>query len=291
MAGLIFTAILSLGRTERKRRMRRPALLPVPAGRDDADQAPSLWRGGTDGVLSLRLDLQLQPGESRQTVAGGNRDSSRPSVSRADWLGREHARRRRRWALEEQLLGSSGETENETEKEGLLRGLAGRVSEERVALSQLETELQIQRQRVSALERELEAIDPGGGRAVDPAAEVSTLDARPPRSPLILRSTNQAPDCDYWLSRCEGFLVESPAGRSVGVVEGVRFALQIDRPDLLEVAVGRLRRRVLLVPVDEVEDISGDDERVILDHDPLSRRDLAHELLTRARSILHVTPS
>jgi hypothetical protein len=41
-------------------------------------------------------------------------------------------------------------------------------------------------------------------------------------------------DSDYWLCRCEGFLVDSPAGR-VGVVEGARFRSRLDRPDLLAV--------------------------------------------------------
>jgi hypothetical protein len=169
--------------------------------------------------------------------------------------------------------------------------LAGRLSEERFALCQIEAEVEEQMRKVSGLERQLEAIAVGSSPDSEPPPAASTSEGRASRTVLMLRSTCPPPDRDYWLSRCEGFLVEAPAGRGVGVVEGLRFALRIDRPDLLEVGVGRLRRRVLLVSVDEVEYISGEEERVVLSHDPLARRDLAHELLARARGKLGVSPS
>jgi hypothetical protein len=85
------------------------------------------------------------------------------------------------------------------------------------------------------------------------------------------------------LTRCDGFLVEAPAGCSVGVVEGVRFGSRIDRPEQLEVAVGRIRPRLLLVPVDEVEYVSGEQQLIVLNRDAVQRHDLAHTLLARAR--------
>jgi len=188
--------------------------------------------------------------------------------------------------LEEQLLGARA-----SESEGLLGALAERLSEERFALCQIEAELGAQMRRVSELERQLEALAVGSGLGGEPPRAASTSVGRASRTVLMLRSTAPPLDRDYWLSRCEGFLVESPTGRGVGVVEGVRFALRIDRPDLLEVGIGRLRRSVLLVSVDEVEYISGEEERVVLSHDPLARRDLAHELLARARGKLRVSPS
>jgi hypothetical protein len=218
-------------------------------------------------------------------VARRDREPSGSSASRADWLGRGQAGRRRPWALEEQLLGP-----RVSDSQGLVCALTGRLSEERFALCQIEAELAEQTRTVSELERQLEAaLRTSDSDEPPPAA--STREHRASRTVLTLRSTSPPPDRDYWLSRCEDFLVESPTGRGIGVVEGLRFGLRIDRPDLLEVAVGRLRRRVLLVAVDEVEYISGEEERVVLNHDPLTRRDLAHELLARARGKLRVSPS
>jgi hypothetical protein len=56
---------------------------------------------------------------------------------------------------------------------------------------------------------------------------------------------------DYWLCRCEGFLVDDPRGR-LGVVTEVRFHSRHDRPDELVVQGGLLGNRVSVVPVSEV---------------------------------------
>ena len=90
-------------------------------------------------------------------------------------------------------------------------------------------------------------------------------DVRYPRAPAF--------DSDYWLCRCEGFLVDSPGGR-VGFVEGVRFRSRLDRPDLLAVRAGFLRRRRFLVPVEEVMKLVPREERVILRATPESRRSM-----------------
>jgi hypothetical protein len=87
-------------------------------------------------------------------------------------------------------------------------------------------------------------------------------------------------DSDYWLCRCEGFLVDSPAGR-VGVVEGVRFRSRLDRPDLLAVRAGFPRRRRFLVRVEEVVTIVPREGRVILRVTPYPRGSL-RETLRRA---------
>jgi hypothetical protein len=219
-------------------------------------------------------------------VARRNRDPSRPSASRADWLGREQTTRKRPWALEEQLFGC-GSAGGHDER---LRALAGRLSDERSALSLIETELRQQIQRVSKLEWQLEAIAAENGHGVEPLP-ASAAGHAPSKTVLRVRSTSPPDDRDYWLSRCEGFLVESPTGRGLGVVEGLRFSLRIDRPDLIEVGAGLLRRRVLLVPVDDVESISGDEERVVLNTDPFERHALTHKLLARARATLRISPS
>ena len=218
-------------------------------------------------------------------MARENRDSSRRSASQADWLGCEQPGRKRPWALEQQLFGTpvSGSEE-------LLRALAERLSRERLVLDQIDADRQGQQRKVAELEGELKAIGETD-RAKEPSAVPSNLGDRPSQPVLMLRSTSRQPDRDYWLSRCEGFLVESPTGRGVGVVEGLRYGLRIDRPDLLEVGVGRLRRRVLLVPVDQVEHISNDDGLVILSRDPLTPRTLVHDLLARARAKLPLSPA
>lgn len=68
---------------------------------------------------------------------------------------------------------------------------------------------------------------------------------------------------DYWLGHCEGFRVDSSAGR-VGLVEEVVFGGHRDRPDALVVRAGVLGRRLVLVPVEEVEGIRPRKERVLL---------------------------
>ncbi len=65
---------------------------------------------------------------------------------------------------------------------------------------------------------------------------------------------SRAFDRDYWLMRCEGYRVQAGDARA-GVVDEVRFGSRLDRPDLLAVRTGRLVRRVVLVPVEEVEEI------------------------------------
>jgi hypothetical protein len=68
-------------------------------------------------------------------------------------------------------------------------------------------------------------------------------------------------DRSYWLCRCEGFDVATRE-RRIGVVEGVLFGSRLDRPDVLVVRRGRLRRHRFAVPVDGVEEISPDDAAV-----------------------------
>jgi hypothetical protein len=59
---------------------------------------------------------------------------------------------------------------------------------------------------------------------------------------------------DYWLNRCSGFHVETPDGHQ-GRVEAVLFGSRLDRPDLLVIRQGTLRRRRAIVPVDAVVEI------------------------------------
>ena len=61
-------------------------------------------------------------------------------------------------------------------------------------------------------------------------------------------------DRDYWLCRCEGFRVDSAEGR-IGFVRELRFDSRQEGPDLLAVRAGLFGTRLLLVPVEEVEEI------------------------------------
>lgn len=58
-------------------------------------------------------------------------------------------------------------------------------------------------------------------------------------------------DREYWLAHCEGYRVDSAAGR-LGVVEEVRMSSRGKKP-ILAVRAGQLGRRVLLVPAPEVD--------------------------------------
>jgi hypothetical protein len=83
---------------------------------------------------------------------------------------------------------------------------------------------------------------------------MTSLDASDPRDSAYGR--------EYWLHRCEGFRVES-AGREIGSVHGLRFKGSLE-PDLLEVRAGLFGRRVLLIPVEQVQEIDSAARRIIL---------------------------
>jgi hypothetical protein len=89
------------------------------------------------------------------------------------------------------------------------------------------------------------------------------------------------------LARCEGFQVDSPVGL-VGFVDGVRFGSRIDAPDFLEVRGGRLGRELLLIPIEAVEEISQEHERLVVRGVSPTQTDISHELVDRLRKALHV---
>lgn len=73
-------------------------------------------------------------------------------------------------------------------------------------------------------------------------------------------------DHDYWLCRCQGFCVDSPAGR-IGRIAEVRFGSRLDRPDTLVIQTGLLKRR-LTVAVSEVDKVVPTQERLLLRSSP-----------------------
>jgi hypothetical protein len=81
-------------------------------------------------------------------------------------------------------------------------------------------------------------------------------------------------DREYWVSRCEGFRVETPAGK-LGIVEAVLGA-DTDEP-VLAVRAGVLGRRVLLVPARAIDFIVPRAERLWLhsSHELIGTRAIA----------------
>ncbi len=89
----------------------------------------------------------------------------------------------------------------------------------------------------------------------------------------------------YWLARCEGFRVDSPEGR-YGLVEAVMFRVRPDDPDALVVRTGRLGRRLVLVPIEDVADVTPRRQRIDLARVPLdSGTDFVTEVRTRLRRL------
>lgn len=86
----------------------------------------------------------------------------------------------------------------------------------------------------------------------------------------------------YWLARCEGFRVDSPEGR-YGRVEAVMFRVRPDDPDALVVRTGVLGRRLVLVPADDVADVTPRRERISLARVP---EDSGTDFVTEVRSRL-----
>jgi hypothetical protein len=68
---------------------------------------------------------------------------------------------------------------------------------------------------------------------------------------------------EYWLQRCEGFLIETPTKR-IGRVAGVRYGEDTNQPQTLEVRAGLLRRTLLLISVDDIAEIVPEQRRVVL---------------------------
>jgi hypothetical protein len=197
------------------------------------------------------------------------------------WLGPGGAARSRPWAYPELLLGT-GEQPDVEALSALAAGLAVDLAE----LRRLQNELLDQVVRVSALEGRIEAL-------LHPSAAVPAERTREPDEATTLPSfpsssgSEESRDHAALLARCEGYEVDSPFGL-VGFVEGLRFGSRIDVPDLLEVRGGRLGRELLLVPVEAVQEISAEEERVLVRGVSPTQTDISHELVDRLRKALHV---
>jgi hypothetical protein len=72
---------------------------------------------------------------------------------------------------------------------------------------------------------------------------------------------------EYWLRRCEGFLVESPTKR-IGRVVGVRYGEATNEPELLEIRAGLFGRTRLLMNVEEIRSVDPANERLSISDPP-----------------------
>jgi hypothetical protein len=202
------------------------------------------------------------------------------ALRRQEWLPRGRATRRRRWALEEQLLGPStaaggGETARE---------LADELAHEHAGLARLEEDLRDRLIRIARLERRLADLDGRDQAGVAGHGQPQPSAERPaaPRRVIRAHSSPGRPGEEYWLCRCEGFEVDAPDGR-VGVVEGLRFLSRLDRPDALEVRGGRFGRDLTLIPTDLVDRVDAADRRLVLRRPMRPRGDRLQGLLLHLR--------
>jgi hypothetical protein len=72
---------------------------------------------------------------------------------------------------------------------------------------------------------------------------------------------------EYWLRRCEGFIVETPTKR-IGRVSGTRFGEASNEPEVLEVRAGLFGRTRLLISVADIADIDPEERRLALADPP-----------------------
>jgi len=72
---------------------------------------------------------------------------------------------------------------------------------------------------------------------------------------------------EYWLRRCEGFIVETRT-RRIGRVDGIRYGKSQDQPEAVSVRVGRFGRRGLLISVSEVERVLPEQRRIVVRDPP-----------------------
>ena len=204
------------------------------------------------------------------------RTSRSGADGREDWLAAGESRRQRSWAYEELLFGSADAKE--------LAQVVHEIEAERQELARLYEKLDAHLERVAMLDRRLEDLTMSGDTSTSAVASRPTL-------PHAQESGDDGRPYDpqaRLLARCEGFDVVSPDG-PVGFVEGVRFVTRIDRPDVLEVRGGRFGRRLILVPVEQVDEIRPDEQLVVLHSmPPVPARDLLDDLGGRLLRAMHV---
>jgi hypothetical protein len=95
------------------------------------------------------------------------------------------------------------------------------------------------------------------------AIDVAAVTTRHVAPLLRLAPAPEGFDRDYWIAHCEGYRVEGHTGR-VGFVEEIRPNPANPSSPLLVIRAGRLGRRIIVVPADEVHAIVPRSERIWL---------------------------
>jgi hypothetical protein len=95
------------------------------------------------------------------------------------------------------------------------------------------------------------------------AIDVAPVPIRQAPPHLRLAEASDSFDRDYWIAHCEGYRVDGNTGR-IGFVEEVRPNPANPSSPLLAIRAGRLGRRIIVVPADEVHAIVPRSERIWL---------------------------
>lgn len=116
----------------------------------------------------------------------------------------------------------------------------------------------------TGVETDASADEPFVPEASGPAEEERSDPGRTWLSEVDLELQGANLDPEYWLSHCQGFLVDSESGAEVGVVDGVEFAPASDEPVSLIVASGWFGRHIRRIAVADVQAIVTSERRLIV---------------------------
>jgi hypothetical protein len=72
---------------------------------------------------------------------------------------------------------------------------------------------------------------------------------------------------EYWLRRCEGFLVETPTKR-IGRATGIRYGETTNEPEAIAVRAGLFGRTHFLISVNDITEVHPEQRRLVV-VDPL----------------------
>jgi hypothetical protein len=93
------------------------------------------------------------------------------------------------------------------------------------------------------------------------------MESELPAEPDADSPTRSSYGREYWLRRCEGFLVETPTKR-LGRVSGIRYGETTNEPEVLEVRAGWFGRTQLHISVDDVVEVDPERQRLTLADPP-----------------------
>lgn len=98
-------------------------------------------------------------------------------------------------------------------------------------------------------------------------ASLRVVEVEQPEGDSVSSPTRSVYGREYWLRRCEGFLVVTPSKR-IGRVTGIRYGETTNEPEVLEVRAGLFGRSRLLISVEDVVELDPDEQRLTLADPP-----------------------